>query len=59
MSDLLKKICEKKREELEIIKKKCSINSLQKLLPNKNNRGFKKLIQLSQKKNINNSTTNQ
>jgi indole-3-glycerol phosphate synthase len=54
MNKLLKEICEKKKEELEILKKKCSINSLKKLLPNKKNRGFKKLIEKSQKFKINN-----
>ena len=51
MNNLLKKICQKKRDELEITKNKCTLTSLKKLLPEKNNKGFKNLLQLSQKKN--------
>ena len=54
MNKLLKKICIKKKKELNIIKSKCSMSSLIKLLPTKNNRGFKKLLEKSQKKKINN-----
>ena len=54
MSDLLKKICQKKRTELEIIKNKCSLTSLKKLLPEKKNKSFKNLLQLSQKNKKNN-----
>ena len=54
MNDLLKKICQKKRDELEITKNKCSLTSLKKLLPEKNNKGFKNLLQLSQKNKKNN-----
>ena len=35
MNDLLKKICDKKKEELEYSKNKCSLSSLKKLLPEK------------------------
>ncbi|SVC84023.1 uncharacterized protein METZ01_LOCUS336877, partial [marine metagenome] len=38
----------KKRDELVITKKKCSLASLIKLLPEKKNRKFKNLLQLSQ-----------
>ena len=44
MSKLLKEICEKKKYEIEYLKKKCSLKSLKKLLPKKSNRGFKNLI---------------
>ena len=54
MSELLKKICQKKRKELEIIKNKCSLTSLKKLLPEKKNKRFKNLLQLSQKNKKNN-----
>ena len=54
MNELLKKICQKKRVELEITKSKCSFQTLEKLLPKKNNRGLKKILNDSQKnKNIN------
>ena len=54
MINILKKICEKKNEELEITKTKYSLNSLRKLLPNKKNRNFKKLLEDSQKNKKNN-----
>ena len=54
MNDLLKKICQKKRNELEIAKNRCSLTSLKKLLPEKKNKGFKNLLQLSQKNKKNN-----
>ena len=54
MNDLLKKICQKKRDDLEKTKDKCSLLSLKKLLPNKKNRGFKNLLQLSQQNKKNN-----
>ena len=54
MSDILKKICGKKKEELEIVKEKCSLNTLKKLLPSKKNRNFKKLLQFSQENKSNN-----
>ena len=50
MTDILTKICEKKRIELEKSKKRCSISSLEKIVQEKNNRGFKKLLLNSQKK---------
>jgi len=54
MNELLKEICQKKRVELEITKSKCSFQTLEKLLPKKNNRGLKKILNDSQKnKNIN------
>ena len=54
MSDLLKKICKKKKDELEITKSKCSFQTLEKLLPKKINREFKKILSDSQKnKNTN------
>ena len=54
MNELLKEICQKKRAELEITKSKCSFQTLEKLLPKKNNRGLKKILNDSQKnKNIN------
>ena len=43
MNNLLQKICQKKRDELEITKNKCSLLSLKKLLPEKKNRKFKEL----------------
>jgi len=48
MNDLLKEICLKKREEIEINKRRCSLSSLEKLLPDKSNKGFKILAQKSQ-----------
>ena len=54
MNELLKEICQKKKDELEITKSKCSFQTLEKLLPKKNNRGLKKILNDSQKnKNIN------
>lgn len=50
MTDILKKICDCKKEELKLTKSKCSLDSLIKLLPNKNNKNFKNLI-LKSKKN--------
>ncbi len=45
MADILKKICENKKNELEITKKKCSLESLKKLLSEKIiKRNFKKDI---------------
>jgi len=54
MNKILKNICEKKRDELEFIKNNCSLISLKKLLPEKNNKGFKNLLKLSQKNRKNN-----
>ena len=48
MQGILKKICNKKIEELEYAKIKCSLQSLKKLLPAKDNRNFKELLQSSQ-----------
>lgn len=54
MDELLKDICQKKKYELEMTKSKCSFQTLEKLLPKKNNRGLKKILNDSQKnKNIN------
>ena len=49
MNSLLTDICNRKKKEIELLKSKCSINSLQKLLGNKQNRGFEKLLKDSQK----------
>lgn len=54
MINILKKICEEKKKELEITKTKYSLSSLKKLLPEKTNRNFKKLLQYSQKNKKNN-----
>ena len=42
MINILKKICEEKKKELEITKTKYSLSSLKKLLPEKKKRNFKK-----------------
>ena len=44
MKDLLKKICENKRSEIEKSKERCSFNSLEKILKDKTNRNFKELL---------------
>ena len=45
MNNILKKICEDKKLELEILKKKCSLNSLKKLISDQiNKRDFKNII---------------
>ena len=54
MNNILKKICNDKKKELEITKSKCSLNSLIKLLPEKKNKKFKDLIIESQKNKSNN-----
>jgi indole-3-glycerol phosphate synthase len=54
MNKILQDICKKKKIELEILKNKCSLNSLKKLLTNKKNRSFKKLIERSQNLKKNN-----
>jgi len=54
MKDILSKICENKKIELEITKQRCSFSSLEKILQNKNNRNFKELIINSQDKKNNN-----
>ena len=50
MNSLLKDICNRKKKEIEALKLKCSIKSLQKLLGNNQNRGFEKLLKDSQQK---------
>ena len=50
MKDLLKKICENKRSEIEKSKERCSFNSLEKILKDKTNRNFKELLIESQRK---------
>ena len=50
MNSLLTDICNRKKKEIEALKLKCSLKSLQKLLGNKQNRGFKKLLTDSQQK---------
>jgi len=54
MNNILKSIYSKKIEELEYTKNKCSLSSLKKLLPNKENRSLKKLLENSQKNKKNN-----
>ena len=54
MNNILSKICEKKKIQLEESKKRCSIGSLEKIIQEKKNRGFKKLLINSQKKSKNN-----
>ena len=44
MKDILNKICENKKIELEITKQRCSFSSLEKLVQNKDNRKFKEVI---------------
>ncbi|MDA1181886.1 MAG: hypothetical protein O3C64_05945, partial [Proteobacteria bacterium] len=45
MHNILKKICEDKRLEIEILKQKCSLNSLKKLISDEiNKRDFKNVI---------------
>jgi len=54
MKNILNKICENKKIELEKTKQRCSFSSLEKILQNKNNRNFKELIINSQDKKNNN-----
>ena len=54
MIDILTKICEKKRVELEKTKQKCSFSTLKKIFQDKKNRNFKQLLINSQKKEKNN-----
>jgi len=54
MNNILNKICENKKKELELTKKKCSFSSLEKILQNIDNRKFKELIINSQDKKKNN-----
>ena len=45
MHNILKKICEDKKKEIEILKKKCSLNSLKKLISDQiNKRDFKNIV---------------
>ena len=54
MKDILSKICENKKIELEKTKQRCSFSSLEKIIQDKNNRNFKKLIINSQGEKNNN-----
>ena len=54
MKDILTKICEKKRIEIEQTKQRCSFATLEKLLQNKENRRFKNLLINSHKERKNN-----
>jgi len=54
MNDILKEICNKKKEQLIKIKSMCSYKSLEKLILNKGNRGFKNLLTMAQIKQSNN-----
>jgi len=54
MKNLLNEICNKKKEELYHVKSRCSLKTLEKLLPQKKNRGFKNLLIRSQKQKSNN-----
>ena len=54
MNNLLADICNKKKKEIEALKLKCSLKSLQKLIGNKQNREFKKILKESQKNEKNN-----
>ena len=54
MNNILSKICEKKKIQLEESKRRCSIDSLKKIIKEKKNRGFKNLLVNSQKKSKNN-----
>ena len=54
MSDIIAQICEKKKIELELSKKRCSFSSLEKLIQEKQNRNFKQLLIKSQTEQNNN-----
>ena len=54
MNSLLTDICNRKKKEIELLKTKCSLKSLQKILGKKENRGFEKLLEDSQQKEKNN-----
>ena len=54
MNDILHKICERKIIEIEESKKKCSLETLKKIIPNKKNRSFQNLLSNSQKYKKNN-----
>jgi len=49
MNNILTEICENKKKEIELAKKKCSFASLEKIFHDKTNRNFKKLLTNSQK----------
>ena len=54
MDDILEKICKKKLSEIEFTKKRCSYATLEKLITDKENRKFKKLLTKSQNNQKNN-----
>ena len=54
MTDILSNICEKKSDELKELKKRCSFSSLEKLIKNNKNRGFKDLLIKSHNRKNNN-----
>ena len=54
MTNILTKICERKKIEIEQTKQKCSFSSLEKLIQDKKNRNFNKLLINSQKYKNNN-----
>ena len=54
MNNLLTDICNEKKKEIEALKLRCSLKSLQKLIGNKQNREFKKILKESQKNEKNN-----
>ena len=54
MTDILNKICEKKRIELIETKKRCSFASLEKIIQDNKNRGFKNLVLNAHKQKKNN-----
>ena len=54
MNNLLNDICNRKKKEIEALKLKCSLKSLQKLIGNKQNRELKKILEKSQKNEKNN-----
>ena len=54
MVNILEKICEDKKKEVELTKKKCSLNTLKKLISNKiTKRSFKNELIKTNQKNIN------
>ena len=54
MTDILNKICEKKRIELIETKKRCSFASLEKIIQDNKNRGFKNVVLNAHKQKKNN-----
>ena len=44
MHNILKKICEDKKKEIEILKNKCSLNSLKKLISDQINKEILKIL---------------